>query len=162
MSLEHEVNLIRKSASSRLLHVAPMHQPVSGALQLAGKPLSDRTPEKPPSSLSRTWSASARSSETRYLLFFHSSGSYLRMKVFKGFRLNCFITFLNSIFTPLSLLQEDDDETEEETEEEGERGEGSARGAKREVAVGAYSSDGEEMFIFLFYISSLIISNFVS
>ena len=71
------------------------------------------------------------------------------MKVFKGFRLNCFITFLNSIFTPLSLLQEDDGETEKVTEEEGERGKGTARGARRKVVVGTYSSDGEEMLVFL-------------
>ena len=71
------------------------------------------------------------------------------MKVFKGFRLNCFITCLISIFTPLSLLQEDDDETEKVTEEEGERGKGTARGARRKVVVGAYSSDGEEMLVFL-------------
>ena len=61
-----------------------------------------------------------------------------------------FLPFINSIFTPPSPLQEDDDETEEETEEEGESGEGAARGARRELAVGAYSSDGEEMLIFLF------------
>ena len=66
VSHEHEVNLIRNSASSGLLHVTPIHQPVSGAEKLAGQPLGDRTPEEPPFSLSRTWSASARSSETRW------------------------------------------------------------------------------------------------